>query len=307
MKKVILTALALVSLQFSYAQEVAPPRAGTSPKAIYDDFKDGNSNVLGVDEYSIVTTEQALEGTDPAYRGAFWSSNQFATVSRTGNGILNYSVNQPANAYEPIVVVAGEYKSGLDTLPFTFDLSANSNISFSIKNAGTSTIRVQVQPQDINNVSLAFYGEVLNEPANPWKFQIGFVQGVTEGLLPGATGIFSYNFANAIPAAASGYPHDPTRIFDYTKVRLVGITVVDEALAALTNYPIEITEFKMGDLTTITSTVDETVTVFNNETVTVYNTLGKIVATGKFNELSLEKGQLYIVRSASKTQKVILN
>lgn len=57
----------------------------------------------------------------------------------------------------------------------------------------------------------------------------------------------------------------------------------------------------------IITTLDETTQLSNNENVSVFDSMGRFVANGKYNDLHLESGKIYLVRSGNKARKLIIN
>ena len=62
----------------------------------------------------------------------------------------------------------------------------------------------------------------------------------------------------------------------------------------------------LSDKDVITS-LDESAQISSNEEISVFDGMGMFVANGKLNELNLESGKLYIVKSGIKARKVIIN
>jgi hypothetical protein len=304
-------------LSFVLLANAQNPTPGLNYEAGYDDFKDGNDFVAGVNEYSFETNLPASGGSGNAYMGLYWTEQNVglfnAIKTRLGDGILRYSITQAQGKYEPFLVVFGEYLSG----KLTMNLSQNAVVKFKFRNDGTETIRLIVQLQDANGVQLAFDKAVLSDLANPWKYNIGFVQGQTSPVDPQTTVEFEYDFKDAVPSdydpltGTGGANPDPNKTFDFSKVTGVTFTIVNHQSTgapnyeplAISNYPVQFVDyFKIGDMTT--SINDQDVISYTNELVTVYDMMGNVVARGKYDELNLAKGRTYLIKSERFTKKI---
>jgi len=325
MKKLLLSFACASSIGFASAQSVA----GLNEKAVYDDFLDANPITTDViDQYGYVSTETGWDvvagaptpGTF-ASTGIYWTESDgknlpfVAAKSRLGDGKIKYTITQGQGKYEPFLVVLGSYaKNGTTESNFTIDLSANAMLTFKVKNAGTKRIRFSIQVQDLAGNTLVYKKEAGADKPNFYNYNLGFTQGTSLPLAAGATGNYSYDLKDALVGTQPGNVVHTDIAFDYTKVRAVLFTAVDDAATvdyqplAITNYPIEISEFKLGDVSTIVAGITtENVASTSDEVVSVYDIMGKPVASGKMKELNLEIGKLYVVKSGNKSRKIILN
>ncbi len=315
MKKVILLLSALLATNFSlFAQSKS---VGTG---LVDDF-------AAVTEYG-----SASDG------GIFWFPGETAspyTITRSAGKMAISCVN--ATEFKPFGLGFGDDNGVLaGGNDFFLDLAKNSNanISITMKNTSlTDSAHVTLQLESIDKKTGSYMPDesaVTTDWGGPRKQKIGFL------LLPGETKTSTLNLSlvgKVGGLAAVGFPCTspldcPTTAYELDASKVAKLLFFvngdasllpagDRVYPNLTPYDgtLEVTAFSFGTTATkaglnidgVTYSVDEVLNLFNNETVTVYNTLGKVVATGKYNELSLEKGQMYILRSASKTQKVILN
>ena len=199
-------------------------------------------------------------------------------------------------------------------------MSQNAVLSFSFKNAGTKVVRLSVQVQDIDDTSLVYLKGAVQ--ADYYNWNIGFVQGNAKpAVAPGTTVDFSYDLKDAV-VGLPGNIVAPNAKFDYSKVKAVLLTVVDDTPVdpnnvvpakrdyrpkAIKDYPVEFSNFKLGDVMTITSINNEQVTSSSSEEiVSAYDMLGNFVGTGKIKELGLESGKVYIVKSSSQTRKIVM-
>lgn len=319
MKKTILS-LALVSSALFASAQTTP---GLSTSAAFDDFAVTDNYGVQTEDTKWDDATSAPVTGEKAFKGIMWGGDAavLTTNTRAGDGKGVFGTTQAQGAYQPFVALFGTYADASSKKAYyTIDLSNDANLSFSVKNAGTEKIRVSVQVQDKNDVSLVYMAGATQ--AAFYNFNLGFVQGETAGLVAGATGDFAYDLKTALVGTQPGNVviTDGSVVFDYSAVKMVLITVVsdantgdtgDEATSwkplALTDYPVEITNFKIGDVSTITGVENNFLAANNNEVVSVYDMMGKFVATGKLNTLGLEAGKLYVVKSGNKSRKIVMN
>lgn len=330
MKKTILSLAIVSSALFASAQI-----PGINATAAFDDF-------ATVEQYGKLTEDTKWDDAtnapvvgEKAFRGIVWGSkaaeestpenptgsNSFV---RSGDGVIKYAITQDTGAYDPFVVLPGTYASGSTKAFYTLDLSADANLAFTIKNAGTKDIRASIQVEDINGLKLSYIAEsVTDTKVDYYNYQLGYVQGKSAAIPAGVSKDYSYDLKTAIPGSLADnsviLPNNSD--FDFSQVKIILITIIDDANTAaaspikkynyapfgITNYPIEISNFKLGDVSTITSLEDNFLTANNNEVVSVYDMMGKFVATGKLKELGLEAGKLYVVKSGNKSRKIVMN
>lgn len=334
MKKTLLNLSVIASLIAS-AQFATGVNGHLTDVAAYDDFKD--ADVLytpGVTEYSYETDKvDADSAHKKAYKGIYWTEatgtvNGFVAnkFRDSANSKIVYTYTQTLNRYEPFLAVFGSYKEGATLQKFSLDLSDNATLSFKVKNlSDTATIKFTLQLQDINGASLAFLPSVVGDEDLYYNHNIGYSQGESDPLAPGDSAEFSFDFLTAVPANTTTNRPDQTVVFDYAHVTAVTFTAVnnnntgnvsgthdqpgDYNPLPLVNQKLEISNFRLGDqtkLAVVASINDEQiVNNFGNEVITVYNMTGSIIATGTVETLSLNSG-FYILKSASKTQKVVI-
>ena len=313
MKTNLLLVGALASCFYVYSQN-----GGVSYTGGYDDFMDAYPSVSGIQEYSFETNLPAVPpATGNAWMGLYWTSYTFggftANKNRVGDGSLRYNVTQPQGQYIPFHVNFGEFFNGSAPAPITMDLSANAFVSFKIANLGSDTVKLYVRLKDINDVELTFDQAVLNDLNNTWKYYTGFVEGETDPLKPGDTLTFAYDFKKAIPRSSqNGSIPDPNLVFDYSQVKEVTFTLVNFKNTGapnwqpldLLNYPIVFLEFfRIGNY--VPSSYGDILYSLDDKEVTVYDIMGNLVGKGKFNELNLTKGNVYLVVKDGKTKKFV--
>lgn len=268
MKKILLSALALSGVIAVNAQSTQPIQPGhITDKALFDDFADGNAFVDGINEYSAEDVnfkgwndETMAEDTGSGFKGMYWTeaeakietNNFVATKNRTGSAI-EYTITQTEGAYEPVLVVFGNYSDGGVKTPYTIDLRSDANVSFSIENMSTTEeVRFAVQLQDVNENSLVFEGGVIGNEPNFWQYNIGFDQRGSrtdasidsDNLAAGESQDFAYDFANAVEGCLVPDPdnniYDKVLVngqegcdvtFDYSKVKAMTFTAVSSTNA----------------------------------------------------------------------------
>lgn len=330
MKKTILT-IASLALAFSMNAQ------GISDKAAYDDFKSKSPIAVVTTETSWDTLNNA-PGTAKAYKGIyFWEKAKSGGLdfskTRSGNGVLAYTANQAESAYEPSGVGFGEYaKDGVKT-PFTLDLTSNSVVSFTVKNTSSVKMEFRVALQDINDTTLNAYAvnsdytdatasdlditgsgfyknelRIVVEAAASKNVSIDFSKGAHVYYKVGETGCKNVEYATL---------NDK---FNFAKVKAFTITPLNEegtgdgsfpkcwGKVALVSGTYEISNFKIGDQTTIVGVSDEIITEFKSGKVNAYNlSTGALVASGSVEEVAanLENG-VYVFKQGSLTKKVAI-
>lgn len=335
MKKLLLSGLTFLALA------TAANAQGISDKAIFDDFKDADSSTVGtVEQYAWLTEETKWEDTlnkgqggpvagEFASKGSFWTeadgkndNHFFATKSRTGNGKLGYVLSQDTGKYGPFLVVFGAYAKNGTKKEFTLDLSQNANISFSFTNKGTETIRLTLQVLDSAGAGLLFDKAAADDLDAVYNYNIGFGQkpgSASDPVGPGQTVTFNYDLKDAIIGDGGKSEVYPDSVFDYSKVKSVLFTVINDKVVssktgdyrpiALKNYAVEFSNFKLGDVSTIVTGLENNTLFVNaaDEVVTVFDMVGTELAKGKVRDLNLEAGKLYIFKSATgATRKVVI-
>jgi hypothetical protein len=369
MKKIILSSFALASFAMLNAQTSVQPivKNHMTDFACYDDFKDGNKDVAGVNDYSAEDKNHLAwddvtnkPDTKPAYKGMYWTGdgkpgkNGFTASRERKADSVHYKITQTDGAYEPFLMVFGAYTEGAGVnatrKEYTVDLSKNANVSFDVVNKGDKTIRFSVQLQDTAGNSLVFMKEVLGNEANEWQYNIGFNQRSGDApntpLEPGQVGKFNFDFKNAVtgcePGSLVGGEGSCSAQFYYNKVKAITFTAVNHSTSQggepigiagckewcpfeITNYPISITNFKMGNqnLVGLKGSVVETATFtaypnpatdkvsFGKEltNVSVLDATGNVVETldsaKEINTSSYSAG-MYLIKADQGTVKVVV-
>lgn len=320
MKKTLLSLAFATSTLFASAQ-IKP---GLSDVAVYDDF-------ATVDPYSVETTELSFEDvTKPAYKGIYWWTDDVTDPTdldyswTRGTGSLIMKVDKPYANYKPVGVGFGNYAasaSATSATPFSLDLSSNATLEITLKAAvDTANIDVLFQLKDADGTILYVdKGALTMAETEPYKYQVGladnnngsYVGGLGKLLADNNPVTFTYDFKNALPGAYPNFEKDNST-FDFEHVTELSIFFTNSKQdASYKPLPlhanIEITNFKLGDVATITGLEDNFLTENRNEVVSVYDMMGKLVATGKLKELGLESGKLYVVKSGNKSRKIVMN
>lgn len=345
MKKTILTIASLLSVA-SFAQV-----QGISNVAANDLFQDGSSFVEGNNPVAVVTdkiawndTTKAPNAAKKAYKGIYWWTDgatgglDFSSVRNTGK--LSYTLTQPLRSYEPIGVGFGEYaetETSTTSSKFTLDLSANAEMSVTIKRTSDAPFRVEFQLQDANGKKLTANKEVLSSEnggsgANLYD-DAGRIQ-LLFSAESSAEQTLTYNWKNAVygyyTAGTDNSKDEPTFTctnvqnvelpsvtnFAYDKVVAVTMTFTSTVESAddcyrhqgLTGATFEISSFKLGDVSTIVGVSDEIIAEFKSGKVNAYNlSTGALVASGSVEEVAvnLENG-VYVFKQGSLTKKVAI-
>jgi hypothetical protein len=327
MKKTLLSLAIVSSALFVSAQT-----PGISTTAAFDDF-------MTTDPYTATTTELGFDDvtktakTEMATKGIFWWTDAVTDPAgfdyswTRGTGSLMVKLDKPYGNYDPMGLGFGNYAasaSATTSTPFSIDLSANAVLSITLK-AVTDTAQMSVlfQLKDAKGTVLYIDKAVALEPTAQYKYQVGFADnnkgnydGAKGNLKPNNTAVtFTYDFKNALPGSYPNFEADNSS-FDYTKVTELAIFFTNAHQNAADNsyapFPlhtsVEITNLKLGDVTSIVAGISsDEVAANNNEVVSVYDMMGKFVATGKLKELGLESGKLYVVKSGNKSRKIVMN
>lgn len=314
-KTLISTAFSLGITFFASAQI-----PGLNSTSAYDDF-------ISVNNYGSFTNDLAWDeiSNDPlkdskAFKGIIWANTPSASGTRAGNGKIEYTINQVQGGWQPLVIYFGTYASISNEKAFyTLDLSRDANFSFAIKNVGNiEKLRVIVQVVDINDTYLSYRSGAQQDDFYYWF--LGLDQGQSSAIQKNILTNYSVDLKTAIVGLGNSKEIiSPTgnSTFDFTKVKMVLITIVQEANAgdagnwqplALVNYPVEISNFRLGDVSNIVTEIDSNEMDYNNkEEVSVYDAMGRFIGTGNLNSLGLEYGKLYMVKSGDKTRRIIIN
>lgn len=319
MKKILLSALTL-ALGFGAYSQARPINPGfITGVAVFDDFQDGNEFVDGVNEYTAEDTERnawnmmtQAPDTGNAFRGLFWSEANgesegfFASNTRnTANSSLDYILTTTEASFQPFVLTFGSFAGDNGLTDYTIDLSGNATGEFNVTNSGDLTIRFSVQLQDALGNSIVYLPSVIDNEDAFFEHNIGFVQGETAPLSPGATELFSFDFATGVtgcqPGNLVGGQPGCDDFFDFTQVRGITFTFVNDESnedflpLPITDYPVSIGTFALGDQILVPVNRNEELvesTIYPNpastevnfsetlETVTIMNTLGNVVFTG---------------------------
>jgi hypothetical protein len=103
---------------------------------------------------------------------------------------------------------------------------------------------------------------------------------------------------------------NPSLQFDYSQVKAVLLTLVNFKNTGaptwqplpLSNYPISFVEYIIiGNIRT--SFIDRSLANLKDEVVSVYDMVGNLIASGKFSEINLTEGKMYIVKYGNSVKK----
>ncbi|MFQ3575297.1 MAG: hypothetical protein SNJ77_02565 [Cytophagales bacterium] len=220
----------------------------------------------------------------------------------------------------------GDLPGGND---FYLDLSQNADIRIKIKNNSADLdARVTIQLEDLNGNQAAYLpdeSQVTNNWGGPRKQKISAFIPVGEtsdviidlSSIPGKVGGLKadgFPCSSPLDCPITSYAIDPSRVskilfFVNDDSSLPASDRVSPAVEPFTG-SLEFTFFSIGKVNNdggLTGTKDQLVRRYNNENVNVYNVQGMLIGTGKISEMNLNKGQMYIIKSETKTQKVVLN
>ena len=298
---------------------------------VCDDFKDADTLVAGINEYSILTDKTKWDHAGPvlgaqAHRVAHWTEaydkNGFtAYKTRSGDGILRYDITQNEFVYEPFTLTFGTYAEADAEEKFTLNLTNDKKVSFDLKNTGDTTMRFFVQLEDIHGNSLVFDKKVGNN-GNTDEYQLGYSHTWSDHkyIQPGGKSTFAYDFAHAICGITEEYEDEdgttykrnmpkPEIQFDYSQVALVkffATGVVDGSHHHdLEGQSIEISNFKIGNAGLVSNITDKG---YNNDNPVykAYDLMGHFVDEGTEAELILAKGRIYILKSGEVVKKKMI-
>ncbi|HTF80914.1 MAG TPA: hypothetical protein VL947_04300 [Cytophagales bacterium] len=310
-----------------------------SNTALCEDFEDADPNTNAIEEYTVATNKVRWEQGAPnpdekAYMGLFWTDEVdrdgfTAKKSRFGNQILAYHITQKDSMYEPFFLVFGSYaEAGLEK-KFTIDLTGDKTVSFDLKNGGDGQISFYTQLEDIHGNSLMFDNNALSQVVGDqtYKYQIGFADdsfyphwSTNDYSYAEGKSNFSFDFANAICGITESVMIDGSQVkrnvpkpqiaFDYAQVALVKFFVsgyINEVQHGdLIDYPIEISNFRMGQVSPVTILPNQLNPTNSDELFEVYDLMGNFIKKGNEQELVLPGGRLYILKSASKVKKKVV-
>lgn len=226
------------------------------------------------------TGASCATATAAATAGLFWFEDRdpatpyVATYTRTGNGLLTYTITKAAGDYNVIGFNFGEYCKGTAKNNYYLDLTSNSVLKFTITSPATNTasFEFKIQMKDSAGNVLAFDKTFLTggtggtkDVAGWYKYDIGFSKNHPttgyQSLLKGTTKDFEYNFANALsiinPSAASAANINASSApFDFKKVKEVVFTPLnsldsgapDYIPAAFANQTLVFSNVVLGDV-----------------------------------------------------------
>lgn len=288
-----------------------------------DDFKDADPLAAGVQEYTALTDKVKWENGAPvaneyAYRGLFWAGSTDkgfqAATHREGDGVLQVSVTQQAEVYEPFMLLFGSYTDRIQEKKFTVDLSKNKTLSFDFKNKGNVKIFCHVELEDIHGHSLTF-DKALDQDRRVLHREISFWNNENMSA-PGELSHFYYDFSYAICGKLLDEEGDveklpaPEIVFDYTQVAMVKFFFYGErdrdgeVMYDLIDQPIEIANLHLGKELEPNGLETE---AFSSQDVyyKAFDLLGNFVGEGKEHELPLQAHTIYILKSKYGSKKKI--
>ena len=313
MKKVLLSAAALVAVLSSYAQCTV---SSVDATGFYDDFS---------------TVDQITAGDMGLY---YWDDktdvNGFTVAkSRLGDGVLGLTVTQGFDKFEPTGAGFGD-DNGADPggVLNTINLSGDATFSVDVKNTGDSTIKFRLALQDAVGGELDSYAAALTDAggfANAWKYPIEIV------VAPGTSGTLLGTFAGGTKAdyGTGSYVNG----FDFSKVVGVLITVVNSNQTPAPGYQtygldaqtVEVSNFKVGACPVAVgltnTTTKSAVSVYPNPAsekvsfsksltdVTVFNALGNVIETAATSaglNVSNYNAGIYFIKSAEGTTQFVV-
>lgn len=277
MKKILLTLSLFASVYSTFAQApVTAVDAVMSTTAAQDDIT-STTELSGPNADAGLNATDAnanCPGTGTSYNGLFWWTNtgttnpaQYsgtftASNDRTTNaGELTYTITQPQNAFEPIGVGFGSYCNGNTKGDFTIDLSGSGTnakkVSFDFTNlSSTYDVKVELSLQTATGKVMTLLGTVpANSGGNDWQHQQIY------NINKNSTLSIVRDFADSKTGAYGASDHAVPLTADWQSVKAVTITVTNQLNTGdplyqplvLTNASFKIDNFKIGDVTTITS------------------------------------------------------
>lgn len=293
---------------------------GISATAAYDDFNSVSDYKTQTNDKAWDEVQNAPSQTSFAYRGIFWPNTNNYSRTRNGDGKITYKVTQAQAEWSALAISFGSYSNTTaNKTPYTIDLSNNANLSFTIKNAGDIRfLRVYVEVYDVKDTALTYMSGARQSDFYTWF--LGFVEGNSIPLENNTLKNYSIDLKTAVVGEGEFNSTVSTlgnSKFDYSKVKNVKIIIVQHENTgfdgnyqplALVDYPVEISNFRLGDVSSVITNIEKEETESEgSEVVSVYDSMGQFVATGKMNSLGLEYGKLYIIKSGNKSRKIVMN
>ena len=325
MKKTILTVAFAASALFASAQGIK----SMSPGYAVDNFKtttevsDAVDNNLGIFFYkdsinTAIPTDSLKVGDVRTIKGTGTYSQK--TV-RLGNGSLDFTYSQPYNKFINTGFQVGKGKS--------IDIATNPKFKIEIASSSNEDIYFKINLKDAMGNILDSKGSSAKKSGDWYKDEFGFILGSTGASLSSnaspvltsaitisnsaGKATITFNFGGGYRANYGTGKADSTS-FDFTKVSEVQLTPLsnkqNDKDGSYDRFSLKAATFAisyvgLGDFVT---SINEDATISNsNEVVSVYDMMGKFVATGKLNELGLEAGKLYVVKSGNKSRKIVMN
>ena len=320
MKKVLLSAAALVAVLSTYAQ-VPCEAVGFSGSGIYEDFS--AVDPVTTDDGGIYVWGDKTPSTNETNFGAIHTRN---------SGSLAISIIQSPGQYTPTGIGFGDTEGDGSGTKYTIDLSQDANFSVKVANDGDSSIVFRVGIQDINGKDVDTYSDGLISA--PWNKTIQVT------LAPNTDFVFSGDLAGAKKTIydSNGDPESFDTSFDFSKVTAVMFTVVNANCPAcngnggtsynpyaLIDYPISVTEVKVGACPVAVGLTNaatkSTVSVYPNPAsekvsfsksltdVTVFNALGNVIETAATSaglNVSNYNAGIYFIKSSEGTTQFVV-
>jgi hypothetical protein len=273
MKKVLLSLSFLMGMYAAVGQTTVTAVSGAlSTTAAKDDFASATELSGPAANATLTPTgangDCAPAGTGEAYNGLFWWTNTgedgfTAANSRTTNaGKVTYTITQPYNSYKPVGVGFGAYCDGSTKGDFVLDMSGTGTdakkVKFDFTNlSGTDNVKIEVQLQCANGTIMTLLNTALNSGGvDDWQYQQLYLVNA------GQTLSIVRDFADAV-TGAYGSAHATPTTADFQSAKAITITVTNQTVdgsfnpLAITDFQFTIDNFSIGDVTTITTGVNE--------------------------------------------------
>lgn len=232
---------------------------------VNDDFKSVLHYAQTTNDYILNTSVYLPSANTFAQKGIFWTKDKYkspnsdAVFSRNTSGVMPCTINQKLGEYGAFGVNYGQYfdsKNGLFRY-YSLDLSKNAKVKLTLKNNGGSTINVRLFLTDSTfSETRALNADPSIKTAN---YTLGDEYYYYKVIAPGASATFDVDFSTAVNIFYTGgtplFEVNNGMNFNLSKVCGLGIIVRNNTFnasfqpLALNNYPIEISNFSIGDVT----------------------------------------------------------
>ncbi|MBC7389773.1 MAG: hypothetical protein H7329_11215 [Opitutaceae bacterium] len=322
MKKLILS-LGLASLALSVS---AQGIKASAPGYAWDEFNSKAEFAEAGSTYGIFFYKDSLNTAATYTKNKIDYTNGKISIvkTRTGNGLLSYTLSTPYNAFIPTGFSFGKGN--------TIDISSSKTVSLKLTNQSDSSLYFRVALKDINGNMIDSKGTEAHRSGNWYMDELGFIVSPTndfsynrgievaagvKGAVTGAKvsdSVFvTVNFAGGYATNYSTHVADSVS-FDFTKVSEVQITVLNPNQVSTDGYnrkdlndiSYALSFVGIGDISALVAGIENVNSSSSEETVSAYDMLGNFVGTGKIKELGLESGKVYIVKSSSQTRKIVM-